>query len=273
MNGGHPTHAEDFDLYALGALEGEEKQAIQAHVAACPECAGKLAEARGRVSMLAFAAPVAPPSPAMKQRLMAQIHAESGAAPASTPAQAWKPVVDRLPEEPRPSVFNVWWAKILIPAGAALAVASIFLWNENRQLDRQLASLRTTLDQQQRQLQDSRDINALLAAKDSVSIALAQQPGQPAGAARVVYNQQTGLLMYDGTLTPAPVDKSYELWLVPAQGDPINAGVFTPVNGQVDHWLAKMPPGTAARAFAVTMEPVGGTAQPTGPKVLVGPIS
>lgn len=277
MNGGHPTRAEDFDLYALGALEGEEKQAIEAHVASCAECAGKLAEARGRVALLAFAAPVVAPSPGVKQRLMAQVRAESSAsaspAPAVSSAPAWKEIARQIPEGPGPSPFNTWWTKIFVPVGAALAVASLFLWNQNRQLDRQLVSLRATLDQQQRQLQDSRDVNALLAAKDSVAVALAQQPGQPAGTARVVYNQQTGVLMYDGTLTPAPPDKSYELWLVPAQGDPINAGVFTPVSGQVDHWLAKMPPGTAAKAFAVTMEPAGGTAQPTGPKVLVGPIS
>jgi hypothetical protein len=29
MTNGHPTREEDFDLYVLGALEGDEKQAIE----------------------------------------------------------------------------------------------------------------------------------------------------------------------------------------------------------------------------------------------------
>ena len=34
----HPTREEDFDLYALGALEGDEKLAIESHVSGCSEC-------------------------------------------------------------------------------------------------------------------------------------------------------------------------------------------------------------------------------------------
>ncbi len=71
MNG-HPTREEDFDLYALGALEGEEKRAIELHLAGCRDCARKLAEAQGRIALLALAAPPAAPSDAVKQRLMSQ---------------------------------------------------------------------------------------------------------------------------------------------------------------------------------------------------------
>ncbi|MFZ0787268.1 MAG: zf-HC2 domain-containing protein, partial [Candidatus Acidiferrales bacterium] len=73
MANGHPTRDEDFDLLALGAVEGDEKQAIEAHVASCADCARKLAEARGRVAMLSLAAPRVEPSAAVKQRLMAQV--------------------------------------------------------------------------------------------------------------------------------------------------------------------------------------------------------
>src|ERR1700678_185419 len=82
MNG-HPTRPEDFDLYVLGVLEGEEKAAFEAHVPTCAACAEKLAEARGRISLLAFAAPPIAPSPSVKERLMRQIHA----APISVSAQ------------------------------------------------------------------------------------------------------------------------------------------------------------------------------------------
>ena len=270
MNG-HPTHEEDFELYALGALDGEERRALELHLAGCPDCAKKLSEARGRISLLAFAAPASAPSAAVKQRLMSQIR--SGTAVEANEA-AWKIAAPRLPEaQPPVSPFTLWWNRVLIPVGAALAVATLFLWHENRVLGRQLAAIHSSLDQQERQLADAQDMVALLSATQTITVRLAQQPGQPAGVARVTYNARSGVLMYDGEVAPAPAGKSYQLWLVPAQGDPINAGVFNPLPGQPNHWIAKVPPGTTPKAFAVTLEPAGGVAQPTGPKVLVGPVS
>lgn len=32
------ANPEDLDLYALGALEGEEKQRFETHLRACPSC-------------------------------------------------------------------------------------------------------------------------------------------------------------------------------------------------------------------------------------------
>src|SRR5271170_8089777 len=72
----HPTREEDFDLYALGALEGEEKRAIESHLAGCGPCAQKLAEAQGRIALLALAAPPVAPSAAVKQRLLDQVRAD-----------------------------------------------------------------------------------------------------------------------------------------------------------------------------------------------------
>jgi len=83
----HPTREEDFDLYALGALEGDEKLAIESHLASCATCTEKLAEARGRIALLALAAPQSAPSAAVKQRLMLQVRADAEGA-ANAPASA-----------------------------------------------------------------------------------------------------------------------------------------------------------------------------------------
>ena len=264
MNG-HPTREEDFDLYALGALEGDEKREIETHLATCAECAHKLAEARGRIALLALAAPPATPSAAVKQRLMRQIRADALPAATSGPAA-------REPASAR-GLFGRWWVTVLAPAGVALAIATIVLWNENRHLDQQLAALRASAQQQQQQLLEARDLADLITANDTITVALAQQPGQPKGSAHVMYNAKMGMLMYEGEIAPAPAAKSYQLWLVPATGKPISAGVFNPASEQPDHWMMKVPPGIAPKAFAVTLEPAGGMPQPTGPMVLVGPVS
>jgi anti-sigma-K factor RskA len=279
MNG-HPTREDDFDLYALGALEGDEKLAIESHVASCAACTEKLAEARGRIALLALAAPQVAPSAAVKQRLMQQVraHAETNV-DRSVAARESQPAPSRTPQRaPRDAdrasgFFGRWWAAVLLPAGAVLAVATILLWTENRQLDRELAALRAASQQQQQQLQNARAVADMLESRDTVTISLAQQPGMPVGAAHVMYNSKMGMLMYDGELAPAPVAKSYQLWLVPADGKPISAGVFNPISGRTDHMMMKLPPGIAAKEFAVSLEPAGGMPQPTGPMVLVGPVS
>src|ERR1700722_17162543 len=79
MTSGHPTREEDFDLYVLGTLEGDEKQAIESHLAGCADCARKLAAARGRVAAISFAPPRGEPSAPVKDRLLRQIRAESQA--------------------------------------------------------------------------------------------------------------------------------------------------------------------------------------------------
>ncbi len=263
----HPTREEDFDLYALGALEGDEKLAIESHISTCADCARKLAEAQGRISLLALSVPQSDPSPIVKERLMAQIHA--------SPDRVAAPI--GAPRSVQPATgggfFGRWWAAVLIPVGAALAIATIVLWSQKIQLDHQLADMRVSIAKQQAQLDEARDLAALFEAKDTITIALAPQPGTPPTSAHVMYNAKMGMLMYDGNLDPIPADKSYQLWLVPMNGNPINAGVFNPVAGQSDHWMMKLPPGTLPKAFAITLEPAGGMPRPTGRMVLVGAVS
>jgi len=269
MANGHPTRDEDFDLLALGALEGDERRAIEAHVASCADCARKLAEARGRVAMLSLAAPEAAPSAAVKQRLMAQIRAGSASAePAHQPHIARVPASAGAPAAPE--TFARWWNAILIPAAAALAALTIFLWRENRALDRQLAALHASMAQQQHELHEANEVAEMMTSQSTITVPLARQPGAPMGAAHVMYNEKMGMMMYDGEITPAPAAKTYQLWLVPVKGNPISCGVF---KGEPDHWMMKVPEGMPAKWFAVTLEPAGGMPHPTGPTVLMGSVS
>jgi anti-sigma-K factor RskA len=270
MNG-HPTRPEDFDLYALGVLEGEEKAAIESHVPTCAECAKKLAEARGRIALLAFSAPRVEPSPAVRERLMRQVHASAEIAG----AKRVQPELERTG-----GFFGRWWAAVLVPACILLLFVAAHLRNENERLSRELAQEQATLQQQQlaserqqKQLDEARHVANLVEAKDTVIVPLAQQKGMPQGTAHVMYNARMGMMMYEGKLEPSPAGKSYQLWLVPTSGAPISAGVFNPTTGETTHTMMKVPQGVTAKAFAITLEPAGGKPQPTGPFVLMGAVS
>lgn len=257
MNG-HPTRPEDFDLHALGALDAEEAQAFDAHLAACPECARKAAEARGRMALLSLAAPLQSPSPAVKQRLMRQIRED---APASRLSQA-------------PAASGHWWAFGWAAAAAALAAITIFLWIGNNRMRMELEALREATRQEQIEIERSRALVALLSAPDRVDVALTPSAEAPGAQARVLYSASEGLVFSAENLPAAPEGKTYQLWLVPTSGNPISAGVFhANAAGKASILLPPLPPGIAAKAFAVTVEPAGGVPQPTGPKVLIGGVS
>ena len=260
----HPTREEDFDLYALGALEGEERSAIESHMAQCVPCSRKLAEAQGRIALLALGVPRVEPSPGVKERLMSRVRA-------TTAGQAVR--LPSVEPERGGEFFGRWWAAVLAPAAVVLALAAFFLWKENARLDRQLAELRAAMQEQQKQLDYARNVAHLFEARDTITVSLAPMPGMPGGAVKVMYNEKMGMLMYDGWIEPPPEDKSYQLWVVPMEGNPISVGVFNPATSDSAHWLTKVPAGVAARAFAITLEPAGGTSVPTGPKILVGPVS
>jgi hypothetical protein len=75
--------------YALGALEPDEVDAVEWHIAACPRCARAVQAARQTTAMLPFVAPPAVPPPDVKVALFARI-AQSQArasAPREDPAR------------------------------------------------------------------------------------------------------------------------------------------------------------------------------------------
>ena len=82
------------------------------------------------------------------------------------------------------------------------------------------------------------------------------------------------MLFYTANLHSLSSDHTYELWLIPTVGNPVDIGIFntdTQGNGQVI--LTTLPQGLTAKAFAVTIERAGGVPAPKGPMVLVGPVS
>jgi anti-sigma-K factor RskA len=260
MSDGHPYQDADYDLYALGALKAEENAAIESHVASCAECAHKLAEARGRVALLALSVDPVEPAPGVKESLMRQLMASAEG------HETWQ----RAPE-PRRIRVTSWWTAIWAPAAVVLACASIFLWIGNMHLQGEINQLYHQMSDYQSGVADTQAKLDLFSAKDSVHVALAPAKEYRGASATVLYNARLGKAFYSDMLfVPPPPDKSYQLWLVNADGTPLSAGLLTPAEGEGTKMFASFPAGTIAKAFAVTIEPAGGSEKPTGPKILVG---
>jgi anti-sigma-K factor RskA len=259
------ANPEDFDLYALGALDGEEKLTLEAHAGACSLCGQELAAARGRTMLLGLAAAPLTPRPEVKSALMQRVSAERTAGANQTSAIS--------------SHRKSWGLRLSLGFAAAaliLALAASWLWKQNGRDRQQIAQMQAQLEaakmKAQQNGQNMRALSDVVAAPDTVQVALLEQAGGPPGQAHVLYNARLGLVVYSGEIAPAPSGKSYQLWLVPSSGAPVNAGVLAE-NQRDGAMVVHLEQGLGAKAFAVTMEPLGGKPHPTGPKVLVGGVS
>jgi anti-sigma-K factor RskA len=263
MNG-RPNHAEDFDLYALGSLEGQERAAFEAHVRGCPDCAQKLAEARGALAALSITTPAESPSPEVREKLMRRIQ-HSGAGKAA-------PMSPQAASAPRPALRH-WWPAALAVAAVVLAVLTVILWQQNEELKTRLEALNAGLDQAKKDAAQARTVVEVETAADTIPVAL-NSAGDKPGRGLVRYNARQGIVLMNAVLPAPPAGKAYQLWLVPDSGSPISAGVFFPgPGGEIPLMMSHVPPGTVAKAFAVTVESGSGNPQPTGPKVLIGSTS
>ena len=66
----------------------------------------------------------------------------------------------------------------------------------------------------------------------------------------------------------------YELWAIRGQNPPEPAGLLAVVSEQaVATKVATVERPGEVTAFAVSVEPTGGSTSPTGPIVLVGPVT
>ena len=76
----------------------------------------------------------------------------------------------------------------------------------------------------------------------------------------IYWNKQSQAVYLDiKNLPPPPSDKQYQLWFIDPSNKPVSAGVFDMKTGE---WM-KMVNAPAALAFAITLEPLGGSVNPT----------
>ena len=89
--------------------------------------------------------------------------------------------------------------------------------------------------------------------------------------ARLVYSpgMQEGLLVMSG-VTELSSDQTFELWLIGAAG-PVPAGIFVPEAGVVRFLV--VGDFSTATSIGITIEPAGGSPQPTGTVIYLGALS
>ena len=234
---------DQYELYALGALEPEERAELDAHLRREGDpCVDGVRRARQTMASLALMTPESHPPVRLRKRVIA------------------------LAGEPQRSSS---WTPVWILATAALAVVAVWLGMERRDNARALAELRFEAQRNNVELARLTEAFALMndpAAKQVVFGEGAPKP--PRG--RVFINPNRGVLLLASNLQPAPRGKIYEMWIIPKVGAPLPAGLFQSEADGTAMYVRKGPVDIAATGvIAVTLEPEAGSQAPTTQPLIV----
>ena len=243
--------------YVLRALERDERQAFETHLATCKSCQRELGELREVAGLLAQAAPAYPLPPGLRERTFATVEraaTEDGAAPAASanghrgPAQ--QSARRALPRPP--SRFRITLPRLgLVAGGAAALVAAAFAGVEISERGRDLGPP---------------EVVATLSG-DGGSSRRARATVIKTGIGRVIEFRTDDLPIL-------PKKDYYELWFV-GPGDSrerpnrISAGTFHPdEQGRSNVTFAAAADPKKYPKLSVTKEKGDGNPQRGGPEVL-----
>lgn len=257
---------EDLALYAMGSLAPEEMASVAAHLASCAECREELARVAGELSLVALSVEQHPVPEGSLDRLLSQIRSERPAFATPVPVVAGRAQQEATNRRRWP-VFIPW------ALAAALAIACIFLGFENKNLNDTVDDESALVSNLAAKASHAQAVLDVLNAHDAQRVTLTATKAVPAPTGHAIYLQDRGALLFQANnLKPVPSGKTYELWVIPANGKPpIPAGTFRPdAQGYASVVLPKLPTGVPAKMFGVTVENEGGAPSPTMPIVLAG---
>jgi anti-sigma-K factor RskA len=227
MAGEHDSIHDLAAGYALDALDDSELRLFEAHLAECNRCRETVRSFQATAGALALAAPPADPPAALRERIL-------DAAAQERPHQS---VVVLRPRR------QVWIAAAVAAAFAAVAVG-LGVW---------AATLSSSLSDQRTAAEAHARAALILADRSARHLPLGEN-GQ------VVLAPSGEGVLVARSLPRAPEGKTYEAWVIGENG-PLPAGLFR--GGPIDVLLLDRTVPKGAKV-AVTVEPAGGSQQPTG---------
>lgn len=218
------------EAYALGAVSEEERLEIEQYLAESPSERADVDELSSIASLLALAPPEQEPSSGLRQSLMSQVRSEAGASEETasetdhTPRSGW--------------VQRLFGARGVVTAAAAAVFIGLAVWNVS--LQSEVQDLRSSQQMSAYELQGSGKAKSVR------------------GELVRIGDQRAMLVATD--LPELPKGKTYEIWSID-KGQPHSAGVFKPGEGPTIKPIDQTVPD--AEKFAITIEPEGGSEQPT----------
>jgi len=245
--------------YAVDALDEVERARFERHLAGCSACQTEVDSLVAAAHQLSALTEVAPP-PSLRAKVLAEISTVRPLPPLEAPEpaegseRAEDSAADELAERRRAHSgrgFGRGWRLVVAAATVAvLAIGGFTVW---RQIDK-----------------DPQQVIAdqVLAAPDATRYAKQLPDGATATVVRSP-SLEKAVLITSGMSQP-PSGKVFQLWLEDATGHMTSAGLMP---GGGDQVLVLAGDATHSKAAGVTVEPPGGSDQPTSAPVALIPFA
>jgi anti-sigma-K factor RskA len=260
-------------LYVIGALDEKTAHDVEAALnSATPEQQRVIAQWHEVAALLPQALPLKTPPDYLRERLLNRIAKEISQTPIEIAVEesTLKEIAERDEKKVLPFVQprraesrTARW--LLIAATALLALASAYLFTQSVKHARErddLARERNSLTEEL--VARGRQIDEIVSPRTKVIAMVGDET--PQANAKVFWDTDTQKwIIYVFDLPAPPSDKDYQLWYVTKDAK-ISAAVFrTDEQGRTVLKLTLPPDALAGlAATAVTLEPRGGSLQPTG---------
>ena len=230
----HERFDELKDAYVLGALPDREQRELEEYLAAHPERQAEIDELSGVASLLALSPTEQEPPPELRRSIMDVVEAEA----------------QRPPARSRPRLAGIgefFSIRNLALGAAALLVIGLIVWN-------------MLLQEQVGDLQG--EVARLQESQESQMVALAGTgAAQQAKVELMIVDDHKPVLMAEG-MPRAPENKTYQIWVI--EGDvPQPSGLFEPNKAKATVAVVVNKPLDEGDVIAITIEPDGGSQQPT----------
>ena len=258
-------HVDDvIDAYALGILEDEAVAEVERHLEGCPDCQQALQRAREVAELLALAPRQTPPPARLKQRILSRIAQENqnSTVPPSTQTQEGR------------ATGSASTVSIPLPEVAPIRqgmVESLRQWfGGQRNEPPPLAPIPGREQTAEHQLQT---VLRVLHTPHAAIWNLSGTPEAPNARAALLGSPEadTAVLVVSG-LTPLPPERDYQLWFL-REGQPVGSAVFDVHQSGEGQLVVRAPRQLGHYDLAaITPEPAGGSAGPTGPIMIAGQI-
>ncbi len=239
-------YQENLPAYSLSALDADELVALEVHLQTCEECKTELADYQTIGTGLLHALP--PQIPPARLRRTLPVRLASGSNRTVNLPQLFK-------RFPLGRFVNAALMSILV-------VSNIFAILQIRELRQEQAALTERLSAERAAI-------GMLAYPNTQIHMIVPDVQNLTGSVLVDKDRPMAVLLL-WNLPRLDATQSYQIWLVNARGDRISAGFILPADGEFTTALVQsaVPLGEFI-AIGVTVEPAGGSEQPTGERLLV----
>ena len=273
-----------LDLYVSGLLSVEEMRDVE--LKACQNTDVKLELEMLQSALERFVMKHSMiPNPRVKDKILKDIYSNTATHKSSAIFSSSKKTLYEEPDlktdnSRAPAVHKMPLKKnySLVAAASITLLAvmtglSFYFYDQYRQSKEQIADLEEQqlnvgqlVSQMQTDKKQNKEKLKVLTDANMVRVTMKGTKKSPESMAMVYWNKDTKAVYLDiKVLPPVPDAMQYQLWSIDPTKGPVNAGMISTTNGEI----IKMIDAPGAVAFAVTLEPQGGSKTPTLKEMVV----